>query len=86
MKWKPIATAPRDGTAFIAYGIHREDCPIQDGNDRYKQNDHWWGILAWDIWRFHQRFVFCKDGSPGNLWGEPTHWMPLPNPPSGEDF
>jgi hypothetical protein len=79
--WMPISLAPTDGTAFIAYGRHNKDCPIQDGNDRYKQGDHWWALLVYDIWRQPHQFVFCKDGTPGNSWGEPSHWLPLPEPP-----
>ena len=83
--WRDIASAPRDGNGFIVYGRHAKDCPIQDGRDRYKKGDHWWAIGCWDIWRSAliggERFVFCKDGMALDVWGEPTHWMPLPPAP-----
>jgi hypothetical protein len=79
--WRPIESAPKDGTSFIAYGRHAKDCPIKDGRNRYKQGDHWWALGCWDIWRKGRWFVFCKDGKPLEDWGKPTHWMPLPAPP-----
>ena len=76
--WRPIATARKDGIAFIAYGRHTRG----DGRpERYKLGDHWWAIIQWDIWREPHQFVFGKDGKPISDWGEPTHWMPLPDPP-----
>lgn len=82
--WQPIEAAPRDGNAFLAFGIHTR-API-DAQRGVKAGDHWWAILLWDVWRdeaytaFDIRWVFAKDGAPP--WSMPTHWMPLPEPPA----
>ncbi len=75
MNWQPIETAPKSGKAFLAYGKHdiyaNPPRGVEDG-------DHWWAIILWDVWRKPQ-WVFSKDGYP--TWSNPTHWMPLPEPP-----
>lgn len=82
--WRPIGTAPKDGTRFIGLG------PIpSDG-----------GIEARETcWRFYGEGSLAKaafdrgEGPSGNwCWREPihnwasswspTHWMPLPPPPA----
>ena len=67
-KWKPISTAPRDGShvllaiandppGFVAEGYYEED----DDRGWFAANTHW------------------TDASDGRLY--PSHWMPLPDPP-----
>ena len=79
--WRPIETAPRDGTAFLAYGVHNTSPP--DAQRGVKPGDHWWAIILFDVWRKRSDggdcWVFSKDGK--YTWSEPTHWMPLPEPP-----
>jgi Protein of unknown function (DUF551) len=78
--WRPIETAPKDGFGFLAYGRHK----YGDGRkapNRVKAGDHFWAIIQWDVWREDHRWVFGKDGSAVSDWGDPTHWMPLPEPP-----
>ena len=72
-EWKPIETAPRDGTPILIF------CPR---NDRKPVCEAAW---AYDY-----------EGAPGHwttphgvkgrgytiLPESPTHWMPLPSPPS----
>jgi Protein of unknown function (DUF551) len=83
-EWRDIATAPRDGTAVLCFGIH-DHSPI-DAQRGVKAGDHWWAIMLWDIWRAKayadedNRWVFAKDGA--TAWSKPTHWQPLPDPPS----
>ncbi len=75
--WRPIADAPRDGTGFLAYGVHGD--PVSENAAHGVQpGDHWWGIILWDIWR-GLGWRFSKDGTA--MWGAPTHWQPLPSPP-----
>ncbi len=80
--WQPIETAPKDGSAFLAYGVHTGS--PTDAAKGVVAGDHWWGIILWDIWRemrgTEDRWCFSKDGKP--TWSAPTHWMPLPDPPS----
>jgi hypothetical protein len=77
MNWHRMDSAPRDGSAFLAYGVHIGSPP--DAQRGVKAGDHWWAIILWDKWREPHRFVFAKDGAA--TWSEPTHWMPLPEPP-----
>jgi len=66
--WQPIETAPRDGTWFLGFepGKHLED-----------QNRVWKWVDDGADW---QGFV---DAADMNDYDEqPTHWMPLPEPPA----
>lgn len=80
--WRPIETAPKDGSAFLAYGIHTTSPP--DAQRGVKPGDNWWAIILYDVWRKRADggdcWVFAKDGK--YTWSEPTHWLPLPAPPS----
>ncbi len=68
--WMDIESAPRDGKILLA----RPDSHVSIGR--------------FDDQRYHQqpkpRFTgHCK----GKIWeaaNQPTHWMPLPPPPTGE--
>jgi hypothetical protein len=80
--WRPIETAPRDGTAILGYGRHTHSPP--DAQRGVVPGDHWWAIILWDIWRESdlartRLWVFAKDGAV--TWSDPTHWQPLPEPP-----
>lgn len=66
--WRPIATAPKDGTAFLAAFpessyVARQDVRIL----------HWsgWGGGTWD------------NDSGYHVSAEPYGWMPLPPPARG---
>lgn len=65
--WRPIETAPRDGTEIMLSGI-------TPGT-----SNRWQGVGAWwhDDWR---------DDEENNMFGfhAPSHWRPLPPPPSPE--
>ncbi len=77
--WRPIETAPHDGTAVLGYGRH--DRSPTDAQRGVMPGDHWWSIMVWDVWRNPgASWVFAKDGH--TVWSMPTHWMPLPEPPS----
>jgi hypothetical protein len=64
--WRPIETAPRDGSKFLA-------------TDGVRYSDARWPTgMACGRWEGNgdsARWV----GS--TLWPSPTHWMPLPDPP-----
>jgi hypothetical protein len=96
--WRAIDDAPRDGSAFLAYGRHTErSAKRRDVQQGVQAGDHWWAIILWDVWRRHLiqldhpglQWVFSKDGSP--VWSTPLRWMPLTVPfieepwPSGDD-
>lgn len=66
-QWRPIETAPRDGTRFMGFwgDIHGNGCdtPVKT----------WFETGNW-----HSPWEDCK---PEDDWA-PTHWMPLPDPPT----
>jgi hypothetical protein len=77
-EWQPIETAPKDGTAiwlacegkiYLGYG-EDDERPYRSG--------------GWELKATFRRF----DDRPDEICGtwtsrnvEPTHWMPLPDPP-----
>ncbi len=71
-----LSRIPRDGTGFLAFGIHTNRPP--DAARGVKPGDYWWSILLWDVWRPPSRFVFAKDGAPA--WPGIVAWAPLTEP------
>lgn len=79
-EWKPIETAPKDGTWILVCG---GSCGQESDTDpscvsahytnylngRTFENDGWWQ-WAW------------FDGGYYGRYESPTHWMPLPDLPS----
>lgn len=74
-EWRPIETAPKDGNPFMAW---REGSrpfvasAVLDGNDHFAA------------------FVPVTEQLRKLLTGacvyrQPTHWMPLPDPPTGTE-
>lgn len=74
-EWQPIETAPRDGSGIIVIDMTAEAPEAGMG--------YWY--QAGNMWS-------CIDPKPGEgidqatiqaiTWAGPTHWMPLPPPPS----
>lgn len=59
--WRPIESAPRDGTEFDAW------CPVRRR-------------IPWAYWHKEtEQFFFDADNASWPF--QPTHWMPLPEPP-----
>ncbi len=70
MEWQPIGTAPRDGTAIL----------VSDG---FTTDVAYWGAPGPSGLNFMWVIREFPDGEY-NGWvafDEPTHWMPLPDPP-----
>lgn len=68
MEWQPIKTAPKDGTVVIVRGFY--DCygtPMQATAAQFRENYGYW-----------MRDNF---GTGYTVSCNPTHWMPLPEPP-----
>jgi hypothetical protein len=67
MEWLPIESALRDGTNILLYA------------DGYCVEGYWNRAEdKWDSETSYEgagRFV-------GDIYAEPTHWQPLPNPPN----
>lgn len=67
MDWRPIETAPKDGTEVLLYGRppHKDDLTCYVGR--------------WGTWDSAGGPSDCWiSGGPHY---RPTHWMPLPAPP-----
>ena len=84
MTWQPIETAPKDGSAILLYANCKgwEDCGMSRVVGWFDQ--YWWSAYGPAFGepvanptygrRNPQRIGSCN----------PTHWMPLPEPPKGE--
>jgi len=69
MEWQPIDTAPKE-TIVLVYGYW--DGELNEGD---KVPDVWRAKFEFDLWwidggEYYSQYV-----------RNPTHWMPLPNPP-----
>jgi hypothetical protein len=66
MEWQPIETAPKDGTRLLGYDVESSDM----------------AVVYWceKPWTREWRLVVCGGWAEDDEW-EPTHWMPLPDPP-----
>lgn len=82
-KWQPISTAPKDGTEIIGcfvndYGYQAKPTAYGPWTMAFKRNQ--W-VASWDGWR-----VIESQTDFGTTYKttevEPTHWMPLPKPPT----
>ena len=76
MTWQPIETAPKTDEWILCYG---QACD-EDGDDPRIFT------ACWTNWRNgktlkggHWQFAWFDGGYYGRC--EPTHWMPLPEPP-----
>lgn len=83
MEWQPIETAPKSGTEILlsngkavqqGWWMHDEGgiVEIRDTNGRYIGQDERDGYIGW--WDYG-----------GGMQPEPTHWMPLPPPPTNPE-
>ena len=73
MEWQPIETAPRDGTKVDIWGInhlHYATPGQRIVNVAWEPVSDWMGNERED-WQTGRGDYF-----------EPTHWMPLPDPPA----
>ena len=86
--WQPITTAPRDGTPILCTWVWTDSTGISRWSGHMHvlaYCPHWYaeGHGAWVLdGDFATHFV--PDGlheTPPTVYGEPTHWMPLPAPP-----
>ena len=72
--WKPIETAPRDGTWVILYAPWLDNpdpsCPAHDV-------EFWIARFLKHQWRWFEQDEVCI------AQDHPTHWMPLPQPLKG---
>lgn len=76
MTWQPIETAPKDGTSvLIAVGATGEDKCVGEASVDTDSGRWWWANSHGEYWAEEIDI----------RWGWPTHWMPLPEPPTKEE-
>lgn len=68
-EWQPIETAPKDGSHILVGGPWMPVCEVS----WHKATD--WDYPGWRCGRFGAK------GYDDLGAYEPTHWMPLPEPP-----
>ena len=73
-KWLPIETAPKDGCRVDLWAGEREP------------NCSWRKPVGREDWTYEGITGATWRDNGGNTIWEPTHWMPLPEPPSAGDF
>lgn len=76
MEWMPIETAPKDETPILLAGGTW-------GDDFRKEREcitvGWWETYGdWQFWNT----CAAEGGCSMFPYNNPTHWMPLPAPPS----
>ncbi len=78
-EWQPIETAPKDGTKILICQASDADGKPITGDDfgLFVQRAAWWGEEEGWI-------VYCSLIQEPTLFFEPTHWMPIPEPPSNQ--
>ena len=69
-EWQPIETAPKDGTRILAFFALEE-------------NDEYYAQIVIIRWSYYKRWESADYGGEIDYEfdSQPTHWMPLPNPP-----
>lgn len=82
--WKPIESAPKDGTVIDLWCRRSWDPPLRD----VRCTDVYW-CTTHKCWRTvgNEHYVertFQPPLSPIDRHIIPTHWMPLPSPPKDQ--
>lgn len=80
MKWQPIETAPKDGSAVLLAAPGRVTCgswlaPSDEPRIYYRE-----GYAPEAEWDDFEPFWQSEDGG-FTQDAPPTHWMPMPEPP-----
>ena len=78
--WRPIETAPKDGTAILLFGGEMCD---DTGPEHIHPSQ---AVARWVSYQVYEGggawFVATADaGAIGITFHKPTHWMKLPDPP-----
>ena len=77
-EWQDIATAPKDGTFVLLHVPNGLESGAVTVGAYWKETDREkngrFMVGHWDGW-------LGMDADIGSSWCEPTHWMPLPEPP-----
>lgn len=76
-EWQPIETAPKDGTRVLVYGTYQ----WEDYLDRQQTGAVTAYYIAADFWDDEDIGWVLISTNPYRDRAQPTHWMPLPEPP-----
>lgn len=82
MNWRPIETAPKDGTHVLACFADPEFGQYWTFQQRPPTVVHWFGPADLPGLRSVGWYLSVNENDGGRQ--HPTHWMPLPNPPKSE--
>jgi hypothetical protein len=82
MGWRPIETAPRDGTCVLLCWARNANGKSIDWTKDTKTAGVFVQAASW--WQGDGWVVYCNLVRDPSLHFDPTHWQPLP-PPPGED-
>ena len=84
MDWQPIETAPRDQTEILLWGqdvgprVGYFGTEFNDSPDGHRPYGGWWSLTG----EISPAFPAWHDLEEVAAHNPPTHWMPLPGPPS----
>lgn len=70
MEWQPIETAQKDGDDVLISGFNYND----------ESKGRWVGMAAYNQFGVWGQNEFDETG-----YYQPTHWMPLPEPPQAKE-
>ena len=71
-EWKTIDSAPKDGTSILLW------CPYADKSGTIVVGEFWVRAWASSDWKIDYSTMVILDAP------DPTHWMPLPEPPEAD--
>lgn len=75
--WRPIETAPKDGTSILLWGGQDDNADYVSDEIAAKMSSParaWWDGDCWLM-------TLAEAGCVGVEYINPTHWMPLPAQP-----
>lgn len=75
-EWQPISTAPEDGTAILI-ACDQDRQGMAQVTLAWREEGEWVEAKTWDASEEDWILMGCAF--------DPTHWMPLPDPPRPEN-
>ena len=74
-EWQPMETAPKDGTAILAWPICGGGFYSPEGEAQIAY------VMRWE----ERKSIWVEASGEEYMQCSPTHWMPLPPPPKKGD-